>query len=173
MVDAGVVEVPDIDWVEPEGVRVRGAVGYFVDDGGKGVTRVRGGEVSGAVVPERDVVEVVDSEGGGYGRGGLVDYAFGERGIGDADAGGKVRGGDGDAGGVGSEEVEVVVSRIVLVRASQPDNDEADERPDGQGHRGEDAGESTCFSHDCGVPLSIALLYFVFVFFQRQLLLDE
>ena len=57
--DIAVVEAPDCDRVEPEFVGVRGAVFYIFGDAACGVV----GVVSGAVVPEGDVVEVCDVEG--------------------------------------------------------------------------------------------------------------
>ena len=57
--DVAVVEAPDGDGVEPEFIGVRGAVFYIFGNAACGVV----GVVSGAVVPEGDVVEVCDVEG--------------------------------------------------------------------------------------------------------------
>ena len=110
-------------------------------------SRAVGGEVSRAVVPEGDVVEVFEVEGGFGDGGGGVEEAVGE------DVGGEIqRGGvDVDVGGVGAEEVEGVVEGVGLVGAAEADDDEADEGGDGQGHGGEDAGETPGFTHDGGL----------------------
>ena len=90
-------------------------------------SRAVGGEVSGAVVPEADVVEVFEAEGGLDDGGGGVEEAVGE------DVGGEVEGGgvDVDVGGVGAEEVEGVVEGVGFVGAAEADDDEADEGGDG------------------------------------------
>ena len=88
---------------------------------------VVGDEVSGAVIPEADVVEVFEAEGGFGDGGGGVEEAVGE------DVGGQVqaRGVDIDVGGVGAEEVEGVVEAVGLVGAAEADDGEADEGGDG------------------------------------------
>lgn len=65
---------------------------------------------------------------------------------------------DVDVGGVGSEEVKIVESGIVLVGAAQANNDQADEGGDGQGHGREDARKTSGFPHDDGVASSQAML---------------
>ena len=60
LVDVAVVERPDCNRVEPEFVLVRGAVFDILGDTTGGVV----GVVAGAIVPEGDVVEVGDVEGG-------------------------------------------------------------------------------------------------------------
>ena len=138
-----------MDGVEPELVGVRGAVRDVVAHAATGAIIVD--EVSGAVVPQTDVVEVFEVEGGFGDGGGGVEEAVGE------DVGGQVqrRGVDVDVGGVGAEEVEVVVEGVGFVGAAEGDDDEADEGGDGQGHGGEDAGEAAGFAHDGGVWLEM------------------
>lgn len=76
--------------------------------------------------------------------GGLVDDGVGERVVRDIE----ICWADVDVGGICSEEVKAVVSGIVLVGATQADNDETDEGGDGKGHGREDTRKTACFPHD-------------------------
>lgn len=147
LVHAGVVQPPDVDRVEPELVRVRGAEGHVV--AAPVAARPVRDEGALAVVPERDVVEVADAQrllGDPLGR--VEELARVE--AGDVREVGDVRGGDVDVGRVGSEEKEVVVPVVRFVGAAQPHYDQADEGADGEDHGGEDAGETAGFAHDGG-----------------------
>lgn len=137
-----VVQMPDVHRVEPVLLLHGAAVGYVVETGSCGVLA----EATAAVVPEADVVEVVDAEGFGGGVGGLGDEGVGERVLGKGGEEGAV---GVDVGGVGAEEVEGVGDGGV-VGAADADDDEGDEGDDGHGHRGKDAGEAAEFAHDCG-----------------------
>ena len=113
------------------------------------------GKVPGAVVPEADVVKILDPQGLGGGAGTAVNKVDVGDGGSDGVRGqaGQVEDGgvDVDLRGVCSEEVEVVERAVALVCAAEADNDEADERRDGSYHREEDARETACFTHndDC------------------------
>ena len=102
-----------------------GAVFDIFGDAAGGVV----GVVSGAVVPEGDVVEVCDVESrfdgvaGGVGEGDACCFVDD---VGDGGGEGDERGVDVDVGGVGAEEVEGVEGGVVLVRAAESDYDEAD-----------------------------------------------
>ena len=142
LVDAGVVEVPYLHRVEPKLVLMRRAVGDVVRHAAAAV----GLEIPRAVVPQADMVEILDAERR-FGDGGRVVEYLVRQGV-----GGEVqqRGVDVDVGGVGSEEEEVVVEVVVLVRTSKTDDDQADERGDRQGHGHEDAGKAARLPHDGG-----------------------
>ena len=110
------------------------------------------GEIARAVVPQGDVVEVLDIQRaldsrGARGRGppsGIVDE------VGDAGGESDISGVDLDVGGVCSEEVEVVKGAVVLVCATEAYYDQANERGDGQGHGREDTRKATELPHDGG-----------------------
>lgn len=147
LVHARVVQLPHVHGVEPEFVGVRGAIRHVIAPAI--AARFVGDEGALAVVPERDVVEIPDPQCrlddplGGVEEGGGVNARDGGQ-VGD------VGGGDVDVGGVGPEEVEVVVAVVVFVGPAQPDDDQADERADGEGHGSEDAGEAAGFAHGGG-----------------------
>ena len=143
LVDARIIEPPHRHRIKPELIGVRRAVRDMVAYTPSGAV---GDEVPRAVIPEADVVEVFEVEGGFGDGGGGVEEAVGE-GVGGQVEGGRV---DGDGGGVGAEEVEGVVEGVIFVGAAEGDDDEADEGGDGQGHGGEDAGEPPGFAHDGG-----------------------
>lgn len=104
------------------------------------------GEVAGTVIPQADVVKLLDTESCLCRGSGIVENPIGE-GVGwQID----LRGADGEVGGVGSEEVEVVEAGLVLVGASESDYNEADQRGDGEGHGCEDTGQTARFAHDDG-----------------------
>lgn len=139
LVRDAIVQVPDFDGVEPVLLLRRAAVGHVVEARARGVL----GEAAGAVVPEADVVEVVDAEGFG----GLLDEGVGEGVFGEGVEEGAV---GVDVGGVGAEEVEGVGDGGGAVGVADADDDEGDEGDGGHGHGGEDAGEAAEFAHDCG-----------------------
>lgn len=143
LVRDAVVQMPDVDGVEPVLLLRGAAVGHIVEAAARGVL----GEAAGAVVPEADVVEVVDAEGFGGFAGGLVDEGVGEGVFGQGVEEGAV---GVDVGSVGAEEVEGVGDGGGAVGAADADDDEGDERDDGHGHWGEDTGEAAKFAHDCG-----------------------
>jgi len=143
LVRDAVVQVPDVDGVEPVLLLRRAAVGHVVEARARGVL----GEAAGAVVPEADVVEVVDAKGFGGVVGRLLDEGVGEGVLGDGVEEGAV---GVDVGGVGAEEVEGVGDGGGAVGVADADDDEGDEGNDGHGHGGEDAGEAAEFAHDCG-----------------------
>ena len=139
-----------MDGVEPELVGARAAKVDLVGGGQVAVSGVcGGGKVARAVVPEADMIEVFDVEGGFDDVGSLVDDFVGY-GVGGEVDDGRI---DVDVGGVGSEEVEAVVEVVVFVCTSQAHYDQADQGGDGQGHGREDAGEAASFSHGCGVDV--------------------
>lgn len=142
LVGEAVVQVPDVDGVEPVLFLGWAAEGDAVE----GAARAVLGEAAGAVVPEADVVEVVDAEGFGGVFGGALDEGVGEGVLGE----GVEEGAFGlDVGGVGAEEVEGVGDGGGAVGAADADDDEGDEGDDGHGHGGEDAGEAAEFAHNC------------------------
>jgi len=143
LVRDAVVQVPDVDGVEPVLLLRRAAVGHVVEARARGVL----GEAAGAVVPEADVVEVVDAEGFGGVVGGLGNEGVGEGVFGEGVEEGAV---EVDVGGVGAEEVEGVGDGGGAVGVADADDDEGDEGDDGHGHGGEDASEAAEFAHDCG-----------------------
>ncbi len=143
LVRDAIVQVPDFDGVEPVLLLRRAAVGHVVEARARGVL----GEAAGAVVPEADVVEVVDAEGFGGVVGRLLDEGVGEGVFGEGVEEGAV---GVDVGGVGAEEVEGVGDGGGAVGVADADDDEGDEGDDGHGHGGEDAGEAAEFAHDCG-----------------------
>ena len=117
LVGGGVVQVPDLDRVEPElffpGRALCDVVGYTAG----GVLL----EIPGAVVPQRDMVKVFYIEDVlGDVVGALSDDGICDGVIGEVDDGGV----DGDVGGVGSEEIEVVEVGVVFVGAAETDDDE-------------------------------------------------
>lgn len=109
-------------------------------------------EIARAVVPQGDVVEVLDVQRaldsrGASGRGppcGIVDN------VGDAGGEVDVGGVDGDVAGIRSEEVEVIEGAVILVRAAESHDNEADKGGDGQGHGREDTRKATELPHDGG-----------------------
>ena len=110
--------MPDLDRVEPELVLAVGAVGHLVR-GGLGAVVI--GEVAVAVVPQVDVVEVFHVEGLLDTFSGHIDDLVGQIVVWEVDVDGG--GVNVDVGGVGSEEVHVVVGGDVSVRPTQADED--------------------------------------------------
>ena len=147
LVHARVIELPHFHGVEPELIGVRGTEGHVI--AAPIASCVIGDEGALTVVPQRDVVEIADPQCGlGDPLGGVEERAGVD--AGDGGQVGDVGGGDVDVGGVGPEEVEVVVAVVVAVGPAQPDDDQADERADGEGHGSEDAGEAAGFAHGGG-----------------------
>ena len=120
LVHARVIELPHLHGVEPELVGVRGAEGHVI--AAPITSGVIGHEGALAVVPQRDVVEIADPQCGlGDPLGGVEERAGVD--AGDGGQVGDVGGGNVDVGGVGPEEVEVVVAIVVAVGPAQPDDD--------------------------------------------------
>ena len=101
-----------------------------------------GSTVAGAVVPERDGVEIANLElaiccglevGAGVGRGVGEGWVVGE------------------GGRVDLEEVDVGEGAVIGVCAAEADEDLEDEGAEGQDHGQKDAGETTGFPHLCGL----------------------
>lgn len=143
LVRDAVVQMPDVHGVEPVLLLYGAAVGHVVETGSCSVLA----EATGAVVPEADVVKVVNAEGFGGGVGGLGDEGVGEGVLGEGVEEGAV---GVDVGGVGAKEVEGVGDGGGVVGAADADDDEGDEGDDGHGHWSEYAGEAAEFAHDCG-----------------------
>lgn len=143
LVDAGVVQAPDFDRVEPKLICMWRAKSDVVGSIS---------EVSGTIIPQRDMVEVVDVEGILDRSGGFADDGVGQRIFGKTE----VSGIDDYGAGICSKEVEVIEGGIGFVGASQSHNDQADERCDGQRHRRENARKSASFAHIGGSARMLA-----------------
>ena len=115
LVDAGVVQAPNFDRVEPELVCMGRAKGDIVSS--------ICSKVSSTIVEQRDMVEVIYIKGFLDCSRSFADYGIGQRVFRKTE----ISGIDDDAAGICTEKIEIVEGRVRLVGASKADNDQADE----------------------------------------------